>query len=262
MNLNFKRAKQSRAFEDVVSQIQAAILEGRLKAGERLPGERQLREAFQVSRGTVREALRTLEQKKLIEIRTGMRGGAIVCPVNTQPVSESLDLLLQYQKIDLRELAEFREEVEGAVAAQAAKKAKKKDIEELTHFLESIKSLLGDGREIWREVIKVDNQFHLCLARIAGNRVFESILTIVYDNIFRYFDRFLPKEKRVTERIYQDLCHIVEAIKQRDSQKTKALVQDHVRRFDRMMEANRSKVFPTEGGEGRRGLYLNPNRRA
>ncbi|MBM4278026.1 MAG: FadR family transcriptional regulator [Deltaproteobacteria bacterium] len=239
----FKKAKQNRAFEDVVSQIQEAILEGSLKTGERLPGERQLRETFQVSRGTLREALRTLEQKKLIQIRTGMRGGAIVCPVNTQPVSESLDLLLRYQKIDLKELAEFREEVEGAVASMAAKKAKKKDIKELTSLLELIKTLLDGKPENWREVIKVDNQFHLCLARIAGNRVFESVLSIVYDNIFRYFDRFLPKEEGVTERIYKDLYGIVEAIKRKDDQKTMTLIQDHVKRFDRMMEANQSKVF-------------------
>lgn len=243
MNPQFKKAKQNRAFEDVVSQIQEAILEGRLKTGERLPGERQLRETFQVSRGTLREALRTLEQKKLIQIRTGMRGGAIVCPVDTQPVSESLDLLLRYQKIDLRELAEFREEVEGAVAARAARRAKREDIERLTSFLQSIQTLLQEGQETWREAIKIDNQFHLYLARIAGNRVFESILRIIYDNIFRYFDRFLPKDQKVTERIYQDLCGIVEAIQKKDSLKTKALIQDHVKRFDRMMEANRKQVF-------------------
>lgn len=240
----FKKAKQNRAFEDVVSQIQEAILEGRLKTGERLLSERQLREAFQVSRGTLREALRTLEQKKLIQIRTGVRGGAIVCPVNTQPVSESLDLLLQYQKIDLRELSEFREEVEGAVAAHAARRAKKKDVKELTSHLESIKNLLNRGQETWREAIKIDNQFHLYVARIAGNRVFESILTTIYGNIFQYFDRFLPKEKKITERIYQDLCGIVAAINEKDPAKTKALIQDHVRRFDRVMETNREKVFP------------------
>ncbi|MBS3906003.1 MAG: FadR family transcriptional regulator [Syntrophaceae bacterium] len=243
MNPLFKKAKQNRAFEDIVSQIQEAILEGRLKTGERLSGERQLRETFEVSRGTLREALRTLEQKKLVQIRTGMRGGAIVRPVNTLPVSESLDLLLRYQKIDLKELSEFREEVEGAVAERAARRAKKEDIRELTSLLESIKHLLQEDRESWREVIRKDNQFHFCLARIAGNRVFESVLSIVYENIFRYFDRFLPKEKGITERIYEDLCGIVEAIKKKDSQKTKILIQDHVKRFDRVMEANRKKVF-------------------
>jgi len=254
MGSSFRKAKQNRAFEDIVLQIQEAILEGRLQAGERLPGERQLREAFEVSRGTLREALRALEQKKLIEIRTGVRGGAVVCPLNTQPLSDSLDLLLRYQKIRLTELAEFREEVEGAVAAMAAKKAKRRDIEELASLLESIQALLPGGQENWSEVIKVDNQFHLRLARITGNRVFESVLTTIYNNIFRYFDRFLPKEKKVTERIYRDLCRILEAVKQKDSQRTKALIQDHVKHFDHLMEANQSKVFSFEGGDGEKRL--------
>ncbi len=248
METLFRKATQNRAFEDVVTQIQEAVLQGRLKAGDRLPGERRLREIFQVSRGTLREALRTLEQKKLIQIRTGVRGGAIVCPVNTQPVSESLDLLLRYQKIELKELAEFREEVEGAVAAQAARRARKEDIQQLTSYLESIQALNRGGQEAWRDVIKIDNQFHLCLARIAGNRVFESVLTIIYENIFRYFDRFLPKDKKVTERIYRDLSGIVEAIKAKDAQKTKTLIQAHVKRFDRLMEMNRDQVFSWGGG--------------
>ncbi len=243
MDTLFKKAKQSRAFEDVVSQIQEAILEGRLVEGDRLPGERQLRDTFQVSRGTLREALRTLEEKRLIQIRTGRKGGAIVRSVNTQPVSESLDLLLRYQKVDLKELAEFREEVEGAVAAKAARKAKRGDIQKLTSYLKSLENLQNGGSKTWREAIKVDNQFHLYLAKIADNKVFESILTIVYENIFRYFDRFLPKERRVTERIFQDLSAIVEAIKAKDSQKANRLIQDHVKRFDRIMEQNRSKVF-------------------
>jgi len=120
----FRQAKPNRTFEDVVSQIQEAILQGSLKPGDKLQSERQLREIFRVSRGTLREALRTLEQKGLINIKTGVQGGAIVCPVDTKLMSESLDLLLQHQKISLRELAEFREEVEGLLAARSAQKAK------------------------------------------------------------------------------------------------------------------------------------------
>jgi len=107
----FRRAKQSRAFEDVILQVQEAILTGELEAGAKLPGERKLREMFQVSRGTLREALRALEEKGLITVKTGVNGGAFVCPLNTRHVSESLDLLFRYQKITLRELTDFREAV-------------------------------------------------------------------------------------------------------------------------------------------------------
>jgi DNA-binding FadR family transcriptional regulator len=128
----FKQAKQNRTFEDIILQIQHAILQGNLKEGDKLPSERNLRETFKVSRGTLREALRALEQKGLIVIKTGVQGGAIVCPVDNKLMSENLDLLLQRQKISLRELAEFREEVEGLVAVKAAEKAKNRDIKQLS----------------------------------------------------------------------------------------------------------------------------------
>jgi len=237
----FKQAKQNRAFEDVIFQIQEAILQRSLKVGDKLPSERQLREIFKVSRGTLREALRALEQKGLITIKTGVRGGAIICPVDTKLMSESLDLLLRHQKISLRELAEFREEVEGLVAAKAAQKANKSELKQLSLYLISIENLLNAKKFNWEEIIKIDNQFHLFLAQITGNRVFESVLYTVYENIYPYFDRFLSKERSLMEKNYQDLCKIAEAIQKKDPQRTQKLVQDHVKRFNRIMEKGRGK---------------------
>lgn len=57
----FQEARQNRTFQNVIDQIQEAILQGRLKAGDKLPPERELKEMFNTSRGTLREALRVLE---------------------------------------------------------------------------------------------------------------------------------------------------------------------------------------------------------
>jgi DNA-binding FadR family transcriptional regulator len=232
----FKKAKQNRVFEDIIFQIQEAILGGSLQEGDRLSGERNLREIFKVSRGTLREALRALEQKGLITIKTGVKGGAIVCPVDTKGVSESLDLLLRYQKISLKELSEFREEVEGLVAAKAAQKANKKDVKNLKNLLKSIENHLPLGESGWDEIFKLDKVFHLSLARITRNRIYESILYTVYDNIFRYFGRFLYKDIMILKNTYDELCKITEAIEKRDSKKAKTFLQEHVRRYYRMME--------------------------
>ncbi len=238
----FKQVRHNRAFEDIILQIQEAILQGKLKDGDRLPNERNLREIFKVSRGTVREALRALEEKRLIKIKTGVTGGTFICPVNTNQVSESLAFLLQYQKISLRELGEFRETTEAVVAAKAAQKAKKEDIQQLTLFLESIKSCLDAGELRWDEIIQEDNKFHMSLARIAGNRVFESVLCTVYDNIYRYFEQFLPRDKKILERVYHDLCKIKDAIENGDSHKAHASAQGHVKRFNRMMEEGANNI--------------------
>jgi DNA-binding GntR family transcriptional regulator len=72
----FVKVRRVRSFDDVVDQVRAAIIDGSILAGERLPSERELAEQFGVSRATLREALRALEAVGLIEIRVGAHGGA------------------------------------------------------------------------------------------------------------------------------------------------------------------------------------------
>ncbi|MBW2677983.1 MAG: FadR family transcriptional regulator, partial [Deltaproteobacteria bacterium] len=127
----FHAASQNRIFQDIVDQIQEAILEGRLQTGDILPSERDLKEMFNTSRGTLREALRVLEQKGLIEIKLGVGGGSVVKEVSVDKISESLALLIRTQRVSLNHLAEFREAVEGIIAAQAAERATPADIKQL-----------------------------------------------------------------------------------------------------------------------------------
>ncbi len=234
----FREAKQNRIFQDVVNQIQEAILQGRLKEGNKLPPERELKEMFKTSRGTLREALRVLEQKGLITIRTGVSGGAFVKALTTHEVSESLDLLIRYQRVSLRDLAEFREGVEGIVAGLAVERAKSEDIQHMKRLLADAKTHLDEGASGWDEFIRVDNQLHMALAHIAGNPIYKSVLRTIYDNIRRYFDQFLPREEGLLQENYQDLCEIVEAVEQRQAARAHLLVQNHVYRFNRIMEEN------------------------
>jgi len=115
----FQAAKQTKVFQDVVEQIQEAIFDGRLETGQTLPAERELKGIFNISRGTLREALRVLEQKGLIEIKLGVGGGSIVKAVDIEQISESLGLLIRSQKVSLNHLAQFREDVESTIAAHA-----------------------------------------------------------------------------------------------------------------------------------------------
>jgi GntR family transcriptional repressor for pyruvate dehydrogenase complex len=231
----FKQARQNRTFEDVILQIQDAILCGELKEGDRLPSERKLGEIFKVSRGTLREALRVLEQKGLITIRTGVRGGAQVSPVNAR-MREGLGLLLRLQKISLRELAEFREVVEGAMAAQAARKATRADANDLRSCVDRIQEYMAAPESLWEQIREEDNKFHRLLSRIAGNRLFESVLDIVYTHFQQYFDQYLPKEERIAKRIHRDLRAITEAIRTGDEREAFSLVQGHIQWFNAAME--------------------------
>ena len=232
----FTQAKQNRVFEDIISQIQEAVLRGDLKTGDRLPAERELKEIFQTSRGTLREALRVLEQKGLIEIKTGVSGGAFIKAVTSHQVSESLDLLLRSQKVSLKDLAEFREEVEGIVTGHAAELAEEEDIHALYDILEEAKSIIDQGKPDWDRFIDIDNNFHMELARIAGNHLYILVLKSIHDNINRYYNRFLSRDEKILREGYQDMCEIVKTIEVNDAVNAKLLAQEHVRRFNRFME--------------------------
>ncbi len=232
----FQEAKQNRVFQDVIDQIQEAILQGRLKAGDKLPAERELKEMFKTSRGTLREALRVLEQKGLITIKTGVSGGAIVKAVTTDQVRESLDLLIRYQRFSLRDLAEFREGVEGMVTGLAAERAKKEDLQYLEQLLNEARLHLEKGVTHWDEFIQIDNMLHMALAHIVGNPVYETVLQTVHDNINRYYDRFLPMKQEFMKENYRDLCDIVRAVEKKQMAKARRLAQDHVSRFNQFME--------------------------
>lgn len=234
----FRKARQNRIFQDVVDQIQEAILKGKLKTGSKLPAERELKTIFEASRGTLREALRVLEQKGLITIKTGVKGGAIVNSPNTQRVSESLDLLIQYQRVSLRDLAEFREGVEAIVAGLAAKRAKKEDIQHLKQLLTEAKTYLKDWISGWDSFVQAETLLHMALAHIARNPIYEVVLQTIYDNINRYYTRFLPKEELFLREAYQDQCKIVKAVEKGQDAKARSLVRNHVYRFNRLMEEN------------------------
>jgi len=236
----FRAAKQNRIFQDVVNQIQEAIISGRLKAGDQLPPERELKEMLQTSRSTLREALRVLEHKGLIEIKLGVGGGARVKAVSADRITESLDLLIRFQKVSLNHLAEFREGVEGDVVALAAERAKPTDIETLNRLLARAEKCVNAGVCQLGDFLQADKALHLSFARISGNPIYISVLTMVHENIHRYYERFLAMKDREMKENYQDLANIVQAVKGGQADKARQLAQGHVRRFNRYMK-NRAK---------------------
>ena len=231
----FKKTNQQRIYEDLVNQIEGAILDGRLKVGDKLPAQRELVDMFQTSRGPLREALRVLEQKGLLDVRRGVRGGAIVKQPGMAPVAESLGLLVRHRKINLAELSEFREGVEGNVAALAAQRASPRDLKRIRALLEEAKALLEKGAESWSPFCHLDNQVHVAIARAAGNRVYEFVLRMVHDNIQQYYEAHPLKNATIMQENYQDLCDIVAAIEKRQATAVRSLMQSHVRRFNRYM---------------------------
>ncbi len=232
----FQAAKQTRVFQDVVAQIQEAILDGKLKSGDTLPSERRLKDMFNISRGTLREALRVLEQKGLIEIKLGVGGGSVVKDLNADQVSEGLALLIRSQKVSLKHLAEFREDVEGIVAARAAKRNSASDIRKLTELLDEARKCIDAGPAQRDAFIEIDKHIHMTLALVTENPIYISVLHSVHDNIHRYYDAFLSMDECELQENYQDLCDLVKAVEKGQAGHARRLARDHVHRFNLYMQ--------------------------
>ncbi|CAG0961119.1 partial HTH-type transcriptional regulator LutR, partial [Anaerolineae bacterium] len=209
---------------------------GRIETGQTLPSERELKVMFQISRGTLREALRVLEQKGLIEIRLGVGGGSVVRSVDAGQVSESLGLLIRSQKVSLSHLTEFRVGMEGSIAAQAAERRSAADVRKLKDLLAVAGACAKNGRRGRDELLEVDKQIHMTIAAATQNPIYQSVLSSIHDNIHRYYDRFLSMDDRELSENYRDLCDLVAAIEKGDASAARRLARGHVQRFSIHMQ--------------------------
>lgn len=237
----FKKAKQSRVFQDVVKQIQDAIIEGKLEPGTKLPPERELKDQFNTSRGTLREALRVLEQKGLIEIKLGVTGGAIVKHISTEPVIESLALLIRSGGVSLEHLTEFRIKIEGSLVELAAIRATSKNIKKLESLFNQAK-LYYEKKE-WENFLKIDETLHTYIGTMTRNPVFQFIQKSIHDNIHRYYEEYLPMDKAKTLENLIDFEKIIDAMKVNDAKTASKIMMDHVKRFnDKMQRINKNRL--------------------
>ncbi len=172
----FRPAQVGRASEDVALQIEAAILGGQLKRGERLPSERRLQGVFKSSRGVIREALRALKQKGLIEIKKGAHGGASVKELELVNASEPLAIFLKQQQVPSQFLIEFRESMDRTITQLATSRGSRPDKQALVDSTVSFEELLRQPDPDMKRIAEIDREMNIALARMTGNPIFEMIM--------------------------------------------------------------------------------------
>jgi len=177
--LRFSPAKVGRAGEDVALQIEAAIIGGQIAPGEGLPSERELQNQFCTGRGVIREALRALKQKGLIEIRKGARGGAYVKQIEVGQVSESLALFLKQNHISPEHLIEFRESIDRTITTLAIARATPEEKADLVEGAAHLRQFLELDEPDMDALSEMDRELNIRLARMAGNPIFEWVMQAI-----------------------------------------------------------------------------------
>ena len=163
-------AREPRLSDKVAEMMLQTILSKRFDIGDRLPSERELGEQFGVSRTVVREAVRELVAKGVIEVRSG--SGLRVAAVNASAVSESMSLFLRGGAIDFEKVHEVRRVLEVHIAGLAAERALPEDVAALRAVHERMQDESGDVEAAARD----DLEFHRVIARATHNELYLVLL--------------------------------------------------------------------------------------
>jgi GntR family transcriptional repressor for pyruvate dehydrogenase complex len=167
----YKAVRTARLYEQIVKQIEESVKEGKLKPGDQLPAERELALQFGVSRTAIREAVKTLSEKGLVEAYSGR--GTFITSGRPQAMSRSMDWLVKSSHSeDSTYLVEVREILEPEISAMAAIKI---DEEHLTTMRETVAVMDRSLRDP-EAYIEADLDFHLSLAEAAANPIILSLL--------------------------------------------------------------------------------------
>jgi GntR family transcriptional repressor for pyruvate dehydrogenase complex len=166
----------NKVYEQIAEQIEQLILSGELRSGDRLPTERELAEQFQASRTAVREAMKTLAQKGLVDMRPGR--GTIVIDDTSRAMRHSLDLMVRVrQSGNSASLVEVREIFEPEIAALAAARATEEHIFALQEAVNMMDATLNDADRY----IAADNDFHRALAKATQNPFLLALVDSIVD---------------------------------------------------------------------------------
>ncbi|MGE4505493.1 MAG: FadR/GntR family transcriptional regulator [Desulfovibrionaceae bacterium] len=232
MALKTRKIQRNRMYQDVVAQVETAILDGTLRPGDLLPPELKLKDQLGASRGTVREALRVLEEKGLVEVRPGATGGAFVRHTGVEQLTQRLDLLLQLQKVGLDHLAEFRAAVEGEAARLAARSIDDAGRERIRQAMDRAGGVLRANPDDWRGLLRADIDLHILLAELSGNPVFLAVTRMVHESVLGAAERFSLREPETLAANLADLADLAGAVASGNEERAAHLARAHVHAFN------------------------------
>ncbi|GAA3825548.1 FCD domain-containing protein [Sphaerisporangium flaviroseum] len=176
------KPRRTRAFEQVLLQVERRIADDGLRVGDRLPGERQLAEQLQVSRASVREALRVLETLGVVssQVGRGPDAGAILTSRPDSALSDLLRLSLGLSSLSLREVIDTRLMIEQWSAQHAARMPEP----EPAAMAEAMRAM--EASVSAEEFVEHDIAFHVAIAEASGNRLVAAVMRALRDAMRRY----------------------------------------------------------------------------
>ncbi len=220
--IRYSPVQSERLYELIVNQIEAKIIDGDLKVGDKLPSEFELADQFEVSRTAIREAVKILRQKGLIDILPGK--GTYVTNGTPVAIQQSLDMLRKFGSVEgYLHLVEVREIMEPQIAALAATRITSEYIRAMREAYTTMDSSIGNADLF----VEADLDFHLALAEATQNPLIPALMDTIIG--------LLREQRRRTALVEGGLQRgqfhhkkILDAIIKHDPQAARLAMQHHL----------------------------------
>jgi DNA-binding FadR family transcriptional regulator len=232
----FEPVRTRHTFEEAAEQIAGKVRAGELRRGDKLPPERDLAVLMQISRPTLREAVRILADAGVVDVRRGPGGGIFVAG-DVVPV----ELVRERSSVRLEEIAdvlEARRLLEPGVARLAAQRGSAKDLDALERSITAMREICarGYGAADEERFLQLDMQFHLMLARASGNPTVETLMRSLLRQleIARDMAMHLPLVPEWTLEIHE---RTLAAVRSGDLDRVTAVMDEHLAQLERTAES-------------------------
>lgn len=226
---NFQPIKQVKASDEVSNQLRHAIFEGRYLAGDKLPSERELIETFKVSRTVVREAIKALEARGLVQIKQGATGGAFVKELTFERLTNDCKDLFFLGKMSFDEICQARLSIEPIVAGLAAKHCTPEQAKLLIEANDNESNTLE-----YPETVMLRSRVHYLLADMCNNRFLTAIDKSLIQLVGTISSQFQPD----TDKIHPPGMHnsIIDAVIAGDEAGAEKAMRAHLLEFLLLLE--------------------------
>jgi GntR family transcriptional repressor for pyruvate dehydrogenase complex len=213
--------------------IENAIREKKLEVGSRLPTEREMCEAFGVSRTALREALRRLSARGLITIQKG--SGMYVAELNIEDAINTLNLYydLKFDRNLLSQFIEVRRMFEPEIARLAALNRTNEDVEELEKNIIEFEKCNPDNTQ---KEADIDNRFHLTIAKATTNPIVQITMEPIYSLLPRMRNYIYANIEGEKENTLQYHKKIFVAIRDRNEKDAYDIMMEHLVRTQEIYE--------------------------
>jgi DNA-binding FadR family transcriptional regulator len=225
-------------YKDIAKEIEKKITDGELKVGDKLPPERHLAEQYGVSRNVVRESLKVLNERGIVDIKSGK--GVYVKELEKDYIRKKLEFTLYNSKSTIAEMIEVREILDMSIVERAIENVTYEDIEKLKEVYDKMEECLLYGPAY----AELDYKFHVEIARCTKNNMLfllsSTFYKITYDKTFNMTQMRYEK----IQQSHVEHKNIIKAIENKDKENLYKYTMSHIQCLKEQLKTIENKFEP------------------